>query len=117
VGSRAHAARAIPLPTIIGEHGSGPTGRLAARRTKTVHASAVIVALPLVVVLIVGLPGAPWVRWGLGVVVGAWLGLIAGLWVLIRREREDHHGERRPGWLRHALADAERFLREGGAQR
>jgi hypothetical protein len=44
-------------------------------------------ALALVVVLIVGIPGAPWVRWGLGVLVGAWLGLIAGLWVLIRRER------------------------------
>jgi uncharacterized membrane protein YbhN (UPF0104 family) len=35
--------------------------------------------------------------------------------VLIRREREDHNGERHPGWLRHTLADTERFLREGDA--
>jgi uncharacterized membrane protein YbhN (UPF0104 family) len=35
--------------------------------------------------------------------------------VLIRRERQAHNGARRPHWLRHALADTERFLREGGA--
>lgn len=70
-------------------------------------------AVALAVVLIVGIPGAIWVRWGLVAVVVIWLVLIAVGWLLIRREL--HTRSTLPAWLRQVLTAAESFLKDGGA--
>lgn len=70
-------------------------------------------ALALAVVLIVGIPGAAWVRWGLIAIVGAWIAIIGAGWLLIRRELHTHPAL--PHWLRQALGAAEAFLDDGRA--
>jgi len=70
-------------------------------------------ALALAVVLIVGIPGAAWVRGGLIAVVVIWLVLIAAGWLLIRREL--HTRATLPTWFRTALSAVEDFLTDGGA--
>lgn len=70
-------------------------------------------ALALAVVVIVGIPGAAWVRWGLIAVVGIWLLLIGAAWLLIRREL--HTRSNLPSWLCRALSAAEAFLKDAGA--
>ncbi|MGH2410284.1 MAG: lysylphosphatidylglycerol synthase transmembrane domain-containing protein, partial [Chloroflexota bacterium] len=70
-------------------------------------------AIALAVVLAIGVPGASWVRWGLGIIVAIWVLVLACLWILVNRIGDRHPDM--PDWLRHIQIDAKKFLHAGGA--
>jgi uncharacterized membrane protein YbhN (UPF0104 family) len=70
-----------------------------------------LLALP--VALIVGIPGAPWVRWALLGIVGAWL-LVLALASALVRYRTMHMPARISQWRRRVIETVEEFLAAGG---
>lgn len=69
------------------------------------------IALPIL--LVVGLPGAPWVRWVVVAVVGAWVALLLIAWLLVRYGAR-HIQSRNWRWLKQGTELAEEFLEAGG---
>lgn len=89
----------------------------AERAVRSTVATTAILALEsvlaLAVVLVVGIPGAAWVRWGLLAVVGSRLVLLGPAWLLIRRGL--HTRSELPRWLGRALGAAADFFADAAA--
>jgi uncharacterized membrane protein YbhN (UPF0104 family) len=65
------------------------------------------IAVPIVVIL--GIPGAPWLRWTIIGIVAAWLCILVGLRVLIS-EAAQRFNWRTAKWLRTAAQSIQQFL-------
>ena len=69
-----------------------------------------LVAVP--VLLVLGIPGFPWLRLTILALVGAWLLFIAFTWAAVRFGRR-HLDAGSPGWLRQGFELADDFLKAG----